>query len=66
VSPIGYVVVTWNQASYEPEIDPAGLYDTIEAAKHDVARLAAYTAKVGRRERHTIAQVVELDEEDTP
>lgn len=61
--PIGYVVVTWNQASHWPGIDYAHLHDTATDARDDAARMTAETRKVGRGERHTAAAVIELPEE---
>ncbi len=60
---LGYVVVDWNQGSGQPDVDTTGLYTTQEDAEHDAADRQAETHRVGRPEWHTVAAVVQLEEE---
>lgn len=60
---LGYVIVDWNQASGRPDVDTAGLYTTREDAAADAAHRQAETDRIGRRERHTVAAVIEIDED---
>lgn len=62
---IGYVVLTFNQASHLPGL-PVGaeLYDSLEDARNGRDWERAETARVGRRERHVIAEVTEMDGEE--
>jgi hypothetical protein len=62
---LGYVVIEWNQASHQPRVvDFGDIYDSAAEAE-DVAR--SYRARLidsgsKRRERYTVAELVELDE----
>jgi hypothetical protein len=59
---LGFVVVTWNQASGQPDIDAPGLDDRDTAfIERDERR--AQTKAVGRGELHEVAAVVRLEEE---
>lgn len=60
---LGYVVVDWNQASHQPDVDTAGLYTTREDADADAVARQAETDAVGRLERHTVAAVIEIEED---
>ena len=63
--PLGYVVITYNQASHQPGLPMAAdLHSELEDAVNARDWERAETAKVGRRERHVIAEVFELDEDE--
>lgn len=64
MSRVGYVVVTFNQVSHMPDL-PTGvaLYDDVEDAREEQRYQTAETSKVGRGERHQVAEVVLLDDE---
>lgn len=62
---LGYVVVTWNQASGQPDIDHSDLHWSLTGAKDERDYRREQTAKVGRGERHTIAVLIE-PESETP
>lgn len=65
MSPLGYIVIEWNQASGRPSpLQFGDLYDTWEDAEQSAAAERIRTAKVGRRERHTVAEVTDTDEAD--
>lgn len=59
---LGYVVVEWNQASHRPDVMPYSFSDDLECARDLVRDEQAKTAAVGRRERYTICEVVEMDD----
>jgi hypothetical protein len=60
---IGWVVITYNQASHMPEIDPrTELYLGREDAEFALDVMRDETAEAGRRERHVLAEVVDLGE----
>lgn len=62
-SSLGYVVVTFNQASHQPGLDPGvDLHNRLEDAipARDTER--GETARIGRREHHVIAEVSEMTE----
>jgi hypothetical protein len=64
---LGYVVVTFNQASHQPGLNPgADLYSQLEDAVSARDWERAETAKVGRGETHVIAEVFEVDEDEIP
>lgn len=56
---LGYVVVTWNQASGQPSIDDGDIYDRLDEVEGALDDCREEAARVGRRERHTIAVLVE-------
>jgi hypothetical protein len=60
---LGYVVVDWNQASGQPDVDTNGLYTTREDAESDAVYRQAETDRIGRGERHTVAAVIEIEED---
>ena len=62
--PLGYVVITWNQApSLYPDQDlEGGLHFDRESAEADRDWRRAETARLGRRERHEIYAVTELED----
>lgn len=62
---IGYVVVTYNQASGRPELDYSDIHADLEDAGNERDWKADATAAVGRGERHVVAEIVPLDDEDT-
>ena len=67
VDRLGYVVISYNQASHQPGLPMAAdLYSELEDAVNARDWERAETAKVGRRERHVIAEVFELDEDEIP
>lgn len=64
---LGYVVVTFNQASHQAGLPMAAdlhtlLADAINARDWERAE----TAKVGRGEHHVVAEVFEVDEDEIP
>jgi hypothetical protein len=62
---LGYVVVSFNQASGWPALDTgADLHASLEDAVSARDWERAETAKIGRRERHVIAEVTEMDEDE--
>ena len=62
---LGYAVVTFNQASGQPGLNPgADLYADLEDAVHARDWERAETARAGRRERYVIAEVTEMDEDE--
>lgn len=62
---LGYVVLEWNQASHQPRVVDEDVYassdEAVDRADWYYARLAASGS--GRRERYTVAELVELDDE---
>lgn len=52
---IGFVVVEFNQASHQPSVSFEDVYASLPDAVDQLAYRNAYTAKVGRKERHVIA-----------
>lgn len=61
-SHLGYVVVTYNQASGCPGFDgEPSLYEDVDEAIEARDREQAETASIGRREHHVVAEVIELD-----
>jgi hypothetical protein len=63
--PLGYVVITFNQASHQPDLPVAAdLHTAFEDAVRARDWERAETAKSGRGERHVIAEVFELDEDE--
>ena len=61
---LGYVVVTFNQASHQPELDYADLHTNVDDAVAERDAKAAETAQIHRRERHVVAMVLEMDDDD--
>ena len=61
---LGFVVVTFNQASHQPELDYSDLHADLESAKWERDDKRVRTMQAGRRERHVVAEVVELDDSD--
>ena len=55
---LGFTVVTWNQASGQPDIDTAGMHDDIGTAIADRDSRRAETKARSRRERHEVATVI--------
>lgn len=55
---LGFVVVTWNQASGQPGIDTAGMHDDIETAIADRDSRRAETKDLSRGEQHEVATVI--------
>ena len=64
--PLGYVVVTFNQASRQPGLNPGADLTDLETAVSQREWERAETARVGRREEHIIAEVFEMDEDGIP
>lgn len=62
---LGYVVLEWNQASHQPRVVDEDIYDSraeaLDRAGWFSVRLDASGS--GRRERYTVAELVELDDE---
>jgi hypothetical protein len=65
MKPLGYVVIEWNQASGQPSIayNAPDMYDDREDAEQVANRLRTDTARIGRRERYTVAEVIPLEDE---
>jgi hypothetical protein len=61
---IGFVVVTYNQASGRPGLDYPDLHDGITDAMCERDRKREETAATGRGERHVIAEVTEMGDGD--
>lgn len=62
---LGYVVITHNQASHMPGLPlGADLHGDLESAKAELEWEREDTARVGRGERHVIAEVYEMDGAD--
>lgn len=62
---LGYVVITFNQASGQPGLSTGtDLHADLEDAVHARDWERAETARIGRRERHVIAEVIEMDEDE--
>jgi hypothetical protein len=63
---LGYVVVTWNQASHWPGMDSGDFYDDVDDAHHAARIMRAATKEIGRGERHTVHAVMteEIDDPD--
>lgn len=60
---LGYVVIQYNQASGLPGLTiAADLYEHRDDAEHALRAEREATAKTGRRERHVIAEVIEMEE----
>lgn len=62
---LGYVVVTWNQASHWPGMDSGDFYTDEEDAHAAARSMRAATKKVGRGEQHTV-HAVRSEEIDDP
>ncbi len=60
---LGYLVVDWNQASHAPDVDTNGLYTEREDAMSAAVARQEETFRVGRGERHTVAAVIEIEED---
>ena len=62
---LGYVVVTFNQASHQPGLNTgADLHTELDDAVIAREWERAETAKCGRGEVHVIAEVFEMEEDD--
>jgi len=61
--PIGYVVITYPQTGGSPDLGWT-LYDRLDDAQEDRDDQQAQTNAVGRKERHVVAEVTPIDEED--
>ncbi len=59
-----YVVLTYNQASGQPDLADYGLYDDLETAQAVRDDQRTQTAAVGRGERHVVAEVVPMEDDD--
>lgn len=57
-----FVIVEWNQASGRPRLVNDEVYDLLVDALTDVDGYRAETAKIGRRERYTVAEIL-IDED---
>lgn len=63
---LGYIVVTYNQASHQPGLDFPDLHTDLETARAEQAGKKQETYRTGRRERHVVAEVIELEDPETP
>ena len=61
---LGYCVVTFNQASGQPEFDLPDLHHDRESARWELEAKEAETAASGRGETHMIAVLCEEGSED--
>jgi len=62
---LGYVVVTFNQASHQPGLPMAAdLHSDLEDAVNARDWEREETVKVGRNERHVVAEVFEVREDE--
>lgn len=61
---LGYVVVTWNQASGQPDISYRDIHHRRVDAGRERDHLREETTKAGRRERHTIAVLIEPEDDE--
>jgi hypothetical protein len=59
-----YVVVTFNQASKQPDGD-AFVYLNLDEALDDRDAQREQTASVGRRERHEVYELVEIEDDES-
>lgn len=59
---LGYVVVTFNQASHQPGLNTGADLTDLETAVTQRDEERAETARYGRREVHVVAEVTEFDE----
>ncbi len=59
--PVGYVVVVWNQASGQPSVVLNSDTDNLGVATADAVAERARTARVGRRERYAVAEVIPIE-----
>lgn len=55
---LGYVVVEWNQASYQPDLDHGVLHDDLEWAQEVAAQQQKDARSRGRGERYTVHAVM--------
>lgn len=60
--PIGYAVITYPQTGGSPEVGLT-LYARLADAQEDRDHQQAETDKVGRRERHVVAEATSLDDD---
>lgn len=58
---IGYVVVTYNQASGQPEVEGFDIYASAQQARRRRDDETANTRELGRRERRAVAELIEVD-----
>jgi hypothetical protein len=62
---IGYVVITYNQASRMPEDEiEGGLHSDLADAEFACELMTQETADVGRGERHVVCRVVPVEDGD--
>lgn len=59
---IGYVVIEWNQASHQPRVECPDLHATVADARACAGIKHADAIHVGRRERYTVAELVEVED----
>jgi hypothetical protein len=62
----GYVVLEWNQASHQPIVYGSDVYGTRADAEVEAQywRDRLIQSGSGRRERYTVAELVELNEDE--
>lgn len=61
---LGFVVVEWNQASHRPSVVDYSFTEDREIAEAEAQVARERTAAVGRRERHTVAVVMAIAEDE--
>ncbi len=59
-----YIVITYNQASGQPDLATYGIYTDLQAAQDERDDQRTQTAAVGRGERHVVAEVVPMEDDD--
>lgn len=59
---LGFVVVSFNQASHQPELNYSDIHPDVESAGWERDSKREATERVGRGETHVIAEVFELEE----
>ncbi|WP_326646076.1 hypothetical protein OG884_15605 [Streptosporangium sp. NBC_01755] len=59
-----YLVITYNQASHQPELGSWSLYTDLDDAQAERDDQQAQTDAVGRRDRHVVAEVTPIESED--
>lgn len=59
---LGFVVLEWNQASRQPSVCDTDIYATETEASDRAEWFRTQLAVSGRRERYSVASLIEVDE----
>jgi hypothetical protein len=59
---IGYVAIKWNQASHQPSVACPDPHATVADARACAGMKGADAIHAGRRERYTVAELVEVED----